>query len=59
MQVVEIKHYIEQKFDLIVPLEKFFEDLTVAQLAQDILTLANLPQESQHHQNGHLPKRLS
>ncbi|WP_255447896.1 aminotransferase class I/II-fold pyridoxal phosphate-dependent enzyme [Picosynechococcus sp. PCC 11901] len=56
VQVVEIKHYIEQKFDLIVPLEKFFEDLTVAQLAQDILTLANLPQESQHHQNGHFPQ---
>ncbi|BAW96917.1 AMP-binding enzyme [[Synechococcus] sp. NIES-970] len=60
VQVVEIKHYIEQQFDLTVPLEKFFEEITVSQLAQDILNLSQHqpPQNitSANSLNGQQPK---
>ncbi|MEB3224670.1 MAG: aminotransferase class I/II-fold pyridoxal phosphate-dependent enzyme, partial [Synechococcus sp.] len=55
VQVIEIKHYIEQQFDLTVPLEKFFEDITVTQLARDILALSHFSAISSHTQNGHIP----
>ncbi|MBV5259918.1 aminotransferase class I/II-fold pyridoxal phosphate-dependent enzyme [Synechococcus moorigangaii CMS01] len=59
VQVIEIKHFIEQQFDLTVPLEKFFEEITIAQLAQDILALSDFSQTSPQIQNGHFPQETS
>ncbi|AFY38523.1 Long-chain-fatty-acid--CoA ligase, Glycine C-acetyltransferase [[Leptolyngbya] sp. PCC 7376] len=41
IQVIAIKGYVEDNFDLTVPMEQFFEDITVAQLAENIVAEAN------------------
>lgn len=40
LQAVEIKNYIEINFGVPIAMEKFFEDITVAQLAREILTFS-------------------
>jgi 8-amino-7-oxononanoate synthase len=40
LQAVEIKNYIETNFGVPIAMEKFFEDITVAQLAREILTFS-------------------
>lgn len=47
LQAVEIKNYIEVNFDLVMPMEKFFEDITVAQLATEISNLSQSPPVSE------------
>lgn len=37
LQAVEIKDYVESNFNLVIPMEKFFEDITVAELATEII----------------------
>ena len=41
IQVIGIKEYIETNFELTVSMEQFFEDVTVAQLAENIVLEAN------------------
>ncbi len=57
LQAVEIKNYIEVKFGLVVPMEKFFEDITVAQLANDIFNLMQSPPVSAPEQVVNQPKQ--
>ncbi|MEM9217068.1 MAG: MupA/Atu3671 family FMN-dependent luciferase-like monooxygenase [Cyanobacteria bacterium P01_F01_bin.150] len=41
LQAIDIKKYIEDTFGVIIPMEKFFENITVAQLATDIFNLTD------------------
>ncbi|OKH18909.1 aminotransferase class I/II-fold pyridoxal phosphate-dependent enzyme [[Limnothrix rosea] IAM M-220] len=41
IQAIAIKGYVEENFDLTVPMEQFFEDITVAQLAENIVAEAS------------------
>ncbi|MGB2924978.1 MAG: aminotransferase class I/II-fold pyridoxal phosphate-dependent enzyme [Limnothrix sp.] len=55
LQAVEIKNYIESNFGVQLPMEKFFEDITVAQLAKDILSFSDTSLEKElieNHGNG-------
>ena len=47
LQALEIKNYLEVNFGLVVPIENFFEDITVARLASDILNLRKSPTVSE------------
>jgi len=57
LQAVEIKNYIEVNFGLVVPMEKFFEDITVAKLATDIFNLMQSPKVSQPEQVVNQPAK--
>jgi natural product biosynthesis luciferase-like monooxygenase protein len=38
LKAIEIKNYLEENFNLVLPMETFLKDVTIAQLAQQILT---------------------
>jgi 8-amino-7-oxononanoate synthase len=43
LQAVEIKNYLEHNFGVVIPMEKFFEDITIEQLATDVIDLMAKP----------------
>lgn len=47
LQALEIKNYIEVNFGLVIPMEKFFEDITVAKLATEILNDGQLTKNTE------------
>ncbi|MEM7593985.1 MAG: MupA/Atu3671 family FMN-dependent luciferase-like monooxygenase, partial [Cyanobacteria bacterium P01_A01_bin.83] len=57
LQAVEIKNYIEDEFGVVIPMEKFFERLTVAQLATYIGKAITFPTVNEHQSSPH-PEKL-
>lgn len=45
LQAIEIKKSIENSFGVVISMEKFFEDITIEQLATDILNLMQSPKK--------------
>ncbi|MEM7552816.1 MAG: AMP-binding protein, partial [Cyanobacteria bacterium P01_A01_bin.84] len=48
LQAIEIKNYIENNFDVVMSMEKFFEDITIEQLATDIINLMQSPKKPEN-----------
>ncbi|MEM7552762.1 MAG: phosphopantetheine-binding protein [Cyanobacteria bacterium P01_A01_bin.84] len=48
LQAIEIKNYIENNFNVVISMEKFFEDITIEQLATDIINLMQSPKKPEN-----------